>query len=157
MTHDTRLARYFIFYVATLLFFGVGAITTLGLDWYATLVLPSWTPPELFAATAWGVLFLGAALSMAAFWEAEANHARLRLVSALYAGNAALVLLWNYLFFGIHLLEGALLAAVLVGVSALGIVLFVRKTSRTAAWFLTPYLAWMAFAVCFSYAVTVLN
>lgn len=157
MKHDTRLARYFIFYVATLLFFGVDAITTLGLDWYGTLMLPSFTPPELLAASAWGVLFLATALSMAAFWEAEENHTRLRFVSALYAGNAALVLLWNYLFFGVHLLEEALAAAVLVGLSALGIVLFVQKTSRTAAWLLTPYLAWMVFAVCFNYAVAVLN
>jgi hypothetical protein len=35
MNSDTKLTRSFTGYVATLLFFGVGAITTLGIGWYS--------------------------------------------------------------------------------------------------------------------------
>lgn len=159
MERNDRLVRYFIYYVATLLFFGVGAITTVGLPWYDTLTLPSWTPPENLVALAWGILFMLTAVSAVRFMEAigENRTRKDRRTIFLYMGNALLVLLWNYLFFGIHHLGAALVAASLVGVSAAMLMNRVRERSMAAANLLLPYLAWMLFALYFSYTVSVLN
>lgn len=68
MKDDTRLANYTIAYVATLLFFSVGGITTLGFDWYLALTLPVWMPPNIFVASVWGVLFFFTAWSACLAW-----------------------------------------------------------------------------------------
>ncbi|MGH7175183.1 MAG: TspO/MBR family protein [Minisyncoccia bacterium] len=153
MESDTRLANAFIFYSATLLFFAVGAITTLGLPWYRALLLPAWAPSEFTVAVIWCVLFLLAALSASAIW----NHGTSRALSVLYAGNALLVLLWNYLFFGPHALGLALLVAIILALSLVVLIILAGRVSRRAAWLLAPYLAWLLFALALTHAIYRLN
>lgn len=157
MPHSS-LARPFIFYVATLLFFAVGGMTSIGMRWYATLATPSWTPPDLLVATIWCVLFLCSAFSVSLFWEArEQNADAFKATLALYMGNALLVLLWNFLFFGVHELFAAFWVAIAVGGTVLALVLTLWNQVRAAALLLLPYLAWMLFALVLTYAVMTLN
>lgn len=158
MKDETHLARPFIFYVATLLFFGVGGITSIGLNWYAGLTVPSWTPPDLLVALIWGALFLCSAFSVSMFWEKSVrNDASFTSVISLYMANAMLILLWNYLFFGIHNLVAAFWVAIFVGASVLVLILRIWKEARTSALLLIPYLAWMSFAIYLTYLVMILN
>jgi len=158
MNNETKLERSFIFYVATLLFFGVGAITTIGLDWYTTLQLPWWTPPELFVAFVWFVLFLCTAYSVSIFWEqSKKGGASPRSILSLYVANSFLVLLWNYLFFGVHELGFAFAAASAVGLSVAILMFRLWNRFRNAAVLLLPYLGWMLFALAYTYAVMQMN
>lgn len=158
MNNETKLERSFIFYVATLLFFGVGAITTVGLDWYTTLSLPWWTPPELFVAAVWFVLFLCTAFSVSIFWEqSKKGGASSRTIVSLYVLNSFLVLLWSYLFFGVHELGLAFGAALAVGLSVAMLMLRLWKGFLSAALLLLPYLGWMLFALAYTYTVMVMN
>lgn len=157
MDTDFRLANYFILYVATLLFFAVGAITTLGLGWYQALVLPAWTPSTTLVAVIWCALFALAALSAIKVWDKIPRGAGINALITLYAGNALLVLLWNYLFFGLHEIFPAFLAALLVSLSVLILVASASRISRAAAWLLAPYLAWALFASYLLYVVSSLN
>jgi tryptophan-rich sensory protein len=157
MKDDFRLANYFIAYVATLLFFGVGAITTLGLDWYGTLTLPAFMPPTVLVAAVWCALFILAAWSACIVWDTAAHTDGFRATVALYLANALLVLLWNYLFFGVHVLSAAGGAAVLVGFSVAWLMTRVRRTSRRAAYLLAPYLLWVLAALYLNYLIWSLN
>jgi len=155
---DHRLAYSFIFYVAALLFFGVGAITTLGLKWYAGLVKPLWTPPDLMVALIWILLFITTALSVSLFWSASLHRERkFALTLGLYAANSLLVLLWNYLFFGLNRLDLAWWSAIAVGASIVLLMLHLWRNHRAAALLLLPYLAWMVFALAFTHTLLVLN
>ncbi len=156
-TSDQKLVHYFIFYVAILLFFGVGAITTTGLSWYATLTPSVWILPQLLIACIWGVLFILVSLSMCVFWDASVRDQRFYASVALYLGNAALVLFWNYLFFGLHLLLAASVVAVVVTLSLMALMVSVRKVSNVSMMLLVPYLLWLIYATYISYLVTVLN
>jgi tryptophan-rich sensory protein len=149
---NSLLVRWFIYYAALVLFFAVGAITTLGLSWYHALALPAWAPSDLAVALIWCVLFLLAALSAVELYPSAS-----RAVRALYAGNALLILLWNYLFFGLHALGPALLAAVAVGLSALALFAAAWPISRRAAWLLAPYLLWMLYAIALTHLIYRLN
>lgn len=157
MRSDHRLADYAIVYVALLLFFAVGAITTLGLGWYGALTLPAWMPTSLTVAVVWCVLFLLTALSAIEVWDKVPPGQGLSTMIKLYPGNALLVLLWNYLFFGAHELLLALIAAVLVLASVLALIVSVRRVTPKGAWLLAPYLLWMLAAVYINYAVWSLN
>lgn len=149
---------FFIFYNASLVFFAIGVITSLGLNWYGTLSVPAWSPPVLIIAAVWGALFLTTAISLVIYCDTtRADASSLRRTVTLYIVNAFLILLWNYLFFGIHELVLAVWAAVAVGVSVLALIWRVRKASTTAAWLLAPYIAWMLYAVAINYSVMLMN
>jgi benzodiazapine receptor len=158
MNSDTKLTRSFTGYVATLLFFGVGAITTLGIGWYSGLNLPWWTPPELFVAFIWFALFVLTAFSITVFWErSKRSEPAFAWILNLYMENAMLVLLWNYVFFGLHDLTVAFGVAVLIGVIVLILIIKLWKEVRLAALLLIPYLGWMLVALALTYKIMILN
>ncbi len=157
MRSDTLFANYFIAYVTTLMFFGVGAITTLGISWYQTLILPAWMPPTLLVAIVWALLFLLTAFSSSIVWSREPHDSRVRRAIALYSLNALLVLLWNYLFFGLHLLMIAGVVALAVGLSVVALMIQVARISKKATWLLAPYLAWMGLALYLNHVIWALN
>ena len=158
MKNDRLVRDFFIFYVASLVFFAVGIITTLGLGWYGGLNTPVWAPPELFVAAIWGMLFITTVISLSLFCDRQATFTKsLRNTVLMYMGNALLILLWNYLFFGIHTLVLALWVAIAVGISVLIIILRVKNASKMAAWLLAPYLVWVTYAVAINYAVILMN
>lgn len=155
---DRFIRDFFIFYAATLVFFAIGIITTLGLGWYGGLNTPIWTPPELVIAAIWGTLFVTTVVSLSIFCDAQKKFTNaFRNTVVIYMGNALLIVLWNYLFFGVHQLVLALWAAVAVGISVLILILRVKNSSKIAAWLLAPYLAWVTFAVAINYAVMLMN
>lgn len=157
--HKEGLIRdFFTFYAATLVFFAIGIVTTIGLTWYEGLRIPVWTPPELVIASIWGTLFLTTVISLNMFCDTCTVLTKsFRNTVLIYMGNALLILLWNYLFFGVHLLVLALWAAILVGISVLVLIMRVKERSKTAAWLLAPYFAWMLYAIAINYAVLLLN
>lgn len=154
---DQKLRTWFIFYVAAILFLAVGATTTDQLAWYGTLAIPSWAPSDLLVALIWFALFCSTAVSLNVFWNDSAKHPSFRTTVAFYASNALLILLWNYLFFGLHLIALALVAAVAIGVSVGVLIVRTWRVSRGAAWFLTPYLAWLIFAIYLNYSLMLMN
>jgi len=159
IAYKDRLARDLkVFGVASFFFFAIGVITMFGMEWYGSLAVPSWMPPEQIIAAIWGTLFVTTAVSLIVLFDAERTATvRLRTIVLLYLGNALLVLLWNYLFFGVHQLALAIGASVAVGISVLVLMYLVKGSSRTAAWLLAPYVAWVGFAIAASYSVMLLN
>jgi len=160
MREQPRIHPFLIFYVATVIFFAVGAITQTGLSWYTGLVLPSWIPDETTVAALWCALFICSALSLLNFWNQASRGGwsrREQVTVFLYMANAALVLLWNYAFFVVHHLGVSLLVACFVGISAVALMARAWKNSKAASYLLAPYVAWMIFAVYFSYALAQLN
>lgn len=157
LPRDIRLSQMAVFYIAVLLFFSIGAITTSGLGWYTTLSLPSWAPGQILTAVIWLSLFLCAAASMSVFLRNAVPCDYTRTVFLLYLGVAGLVLLWNYLFFGAHELTAALVAAALTAAFLIALTALLWKFHKRSALLLTPFLAWMAVALIFSYQIMVLN
>lgn len=74
-----------------------------------------------------------------------------------YMGNGLLILLWNYLFFGLHMLFAASLVSLVVGVSVVDLMIRVNRVSKKAAYMLIPYLVWMIFALGLNYIIWSLN
>jgi tryptophan-rich sensory protein len=151
------LGSMFIFYVATLLFFAIGAITTPQLGWYQTLLVPGWLPSELWIAAIWCLLFIFTTISMSLFWEKPVAGKESLMIAWSYMVNAALVIIWNYLFFGIHSIQAAFAASVVVGLSVVFIMIRVKRVSPASALLLVPYLLWVAIAIYIQYAIMVLN
>lgn len=157
MNADATLTRYTVFYVGLLLLSGIGAVTMSGLGWYTGLRVPAGSPSQTLVAVIWLALFLTTTQSVARFWNRELTSARSRLTELIYMANAGLVILWNYLFFGLRDLRLAFAAATFVAISVLVLIVRLWRADRTSAALLLPFLLWMAFALAFSYKLILLN
>ncbi len=133
-----------------------GALTRLD-DWYYGLQQPWFKPPDLVFGPAWTLIFTLTAIAGVLSWRA-AREARLqRIVLTLFLANAALNVLWSYLFFWCQRPDWALTE---VGVLWSSVALLVFAGSRLdyrAGALLVPYLAWVSLASLINQQVVTLN
>lgn len=124
--------------------------------WYQALEKPAITPPNYVFPIAWTLLYvlMGAALAMII----NARGARGRGAAlALFAAQLAVNLAWSPIFFGLHLVFGALLVIVLMFVLTLVTAVLFARIRWGAALLLLPYLGWIGFAGMLTYQIDRLN
>ncbi len=133
-----------------------GWITSAGMSWYKTINFPAFTPPGSFIGAVWTVLFILATISALIVWN-KAVGGRKGAIGFAFIVNILLNIGWSALFFGLHLIGPAIYEAALLGVSVLVLMILIWPISKTAAWLLAPYLAWVSFATYLTYTIWSLN
>jgi benzodiazapine receptor len=124
--------------------------------WYASLVKPSWNPPNVVFAPVWTVLYVLMAVAAWLVWRA-AGFTGAGFALTLYLVQLLLNALWSYLFFGLHRPDLALLdICALWGLILVVAVLFWRESWGAGA-LMIPYLAWVAFAAVLNFTLWRLN
>jgi tryptophan-rich sensory protein len=142
---------------AALLVATLGALITDLSPWYYDLRQPAWKPPDMLFGPVWTAIFSLTALSGIYAWNgAPARAPRVRMLW-LFAFNLALNILWSALFFRFRRPDWALAEVGLLWLSIAGLIWFLAPYSKTAAWLLVPYLAWVAFAAALNLEVVKLN
>lgn len=138
----------------------IGSVFTVtSLDsWYANLVKPSFNPPGWVFGPVWTFLYTLMGIAAWLVWKrGSLSSPSVRAALSLFFLQLVLNALWSVLFFG---LKSPLLALVdivaLLAAIAATIVVF-RPISPAAAWLMTPYLAWVAFAAILNAAIWRLN
>ncbi|MFA6130870.1 MAG: TspO/MBR family protein [Patescibacteria group bacterium] len=132
-------------------------ITSQGMVWYETLILPPWTPDGSVIGTVWTVLFVLTIVSLLLAMQKKIEAPTSRWIWFFFFLQATLNVLWSLLFFGIHAFTLAIIEALLLGLSVLFLSLSLWKTSKLASALLFPYVLWVCFATFLTYAVTILN
>ncbi len=113
--------------------------------WYRSLDRPSFTPPDAVFPVVWTSLYALIALSGWRVWRRRGRIGR-GWALGLWATQLGLNGLWSWLFFGQRRARasladvGLMLAAIAAYARAAG------RIDRPAAWMMTPYLGWTAFA-----------
>lgn len=133
-----------------------GLLTDLGV-WYQNLEKPSWQPPDWLFPPAWTVIFVLTAASAVLAWRAAPDTAGRAWIIGSFAVNGVLNVLWSGLFFALRRPDWALAAAMALWLSIVVLIVVTGRFSRTSAWLLSPYLAWVSFAIALNYAVVQLN
>lgn len=142
---------------AALLVAAVGAtMTDLG-PWYQNLVRPSWQPPDWAFGPAWTVIFSLMALSAVTGWRDAPDQATREWLVGLFAVNGVLNIVWSGIFFRLRRPDWALIEVVLLWLSILALILFLRRFSGRGALLLVPYLLWVGFAGLLNLAIVRLN
>lgn len=113
--------------------------------WYRTLVRPSIAPPNWVFGPVWTVLY---ALMAIAVWRisCEAPSTWRNVAIALFLVQLALNFAWSLIFFRWHQIGWALLEVISLWFAILLTTWTFARVSRTAAWLMVPYLAWVGFA-----------
>lgn len=156
-TRRQDLAALAGFIVACALAGGIGSLATTPAipTWYAGLAKPWFTPPNLAFPIVWTILYLLMAVAAWLVWRARTGGSAWALVP--FFVQLVLNALWSIVFFGAHspflglVVIAALLATIVWTIFAFATV------SRSAAWLLAPYLAWVAFASLLNAAIYEMN
>jgi len=143
--------------------FGVGAagsyVTTPQIaTWYATLIKPSWTPPNWLFPVAWNILYALMALSLWRLWE----RARVRAAGAdrairLFLLQLAINAAWSPVFFGLHAIVPGLIIILALALVLTATIIAARRVDQAAAWMLAPYLVWIVYAGSLNAGIALLN
>ena len=125
--------------------------------WYASLVRPSWTPPNWVFPVAWSVLYVLMSISLWLLWDrAEPGPAR-TLAITMFLVQFGLNLLWSPVFFMAHRPRAAMWIIGLMAVSIAATILFAWSADQSAALLLVPYMIWASYAVTLNAGIIVLN
>ena len=134
------------------------------MSWYQTIHLPPLTPPTFAFAPIWTIIFILVATAALISYNLPRRRAdqcinslHWSLIVAVFLMNAVLNVLWSYLFFGQHLLGGAVIAAGALFLTVGLLISLIWPLSRQAAIFLLPYAAWVLLATILVYQVWQLN
>ena len=110
-------------------------------SWYSDLNKAPWTPPGWVFGAAWTIVMVCLSIFMNKAFQIEALRTSILWI---YGIQLALNILWNPLFFNLHLTGLALIEIItlvfVVGFMALKAKPYLPK----ATWLLTPYVMWLA-------------
>lgn len=125
-------------------------------DWYAGLKKPSWNPPGWVFGPVWTTLYVMMAVAAWLVWK-HGGFAVQRRPLMLFLVQLVLNAAWTPLFFGMHQPGLAFAEIVLLWLAIVATFAAFRSVTRTAAWLLAPYLAWVGFAAALNFTLWRLN
>lgn len=125
--------------------------------WYAGLTKGPLNPPSWVFAPVWTTLFALMGIAVYLVWKKGMTRPEVRSAVIVFGVQLVLNVMWSILFFG---LQSPGLALVEIAIFWLAIALTIwkfAKVSPTAAWLMTPYIAWVSFASYLNYTIWILN
>jgi tryptophan-rich sensory protein len=138
---------------------GLGSIFTSSAipTWYATLSRPALNPPNWVFAPVWTTLFVLMGIAAFLIWKQGTDKPKVREALKIFLGQLILNVLWSFIFFGLHNPGLAFLEIIFLWLAILATILSFSKISKTAAYLLIPYIAWVSFASYLNLAIWRLN
>lgn len=114
-------------------------------EWHASLVKPSWNPPNTVFAPVWSTLYILMGIAAWLVWR-KVGFSGGRTVLGLFIAQLVLNSLWSYLFFGLHEPGIAFVEIVILWLVILVVTIGFWRVSVPAGALLLPYLCWVGFA-----------
>jgi tryptophan-rich sensory protein len=103
------------------------------------------------------VLYILAALSALIVWNLPSGASVPVVIVILFVSNAAVNVLWSYVFFYLHRMGPAIWVCLFLDLTIVLLIQFVSPLSLLATWLLVPYAAWVTFASYLNYRVWAMN
>ena len=125
-------------------------------DWYSPLQKPSFQPPGWMFGVVWTTLYTLLGFALAIILGQPASKER-RDALWLFGGQLVLNFAWSPVFFGLHMIDIALLIIVVMLVMALTTARYFRRLRPLAGWLMLPYLLWLCLATALNYETGRLN
>ncbi|MDX2264171.1 MAG: TspO/MBR family protein [Hyphomicrobiales bacterium] len=133
-----------------------GVMTDIG-PWYQSLRKPDWQPPDWLFGPAWTLIFTLAAIAGVKSWLRAPTQSDRDWIIILFAANGFLNVLWSLLFFRLKRPDWALIETGFLWLSVIVLIFALARYSKTAAWLLVPYAAWVTFASILNWKIVELN
>lgn len=128
------------------------------LDWYPTLVKPSFNPPNWVFAPVWTLLYIMMGVAAGLVWDRFSfDKGAVKKALVFFVIQLVLNAIWSYLFFGLHNPMLAGLEIILLWLMIYETYFQFTKINKVAGYLLVPYLVWVAFAAVLNASVWWLN
>jgi tryptophan-rich sensory protein len=124
--------------------------------WYATLIKPTWTPPEWAFGPVWTALYVLMAVAAWLVWRERAQTS-IAIALMLYGVQLILNVMWPALFFGFRSPGAGLVGIAMLWAAIGGTLVAFWRARRLAGWLLVPYLLWVSYAAALNWALWRLN
>ena len=124
--------------------------------WYASLVKPSFNPPNWLFGPVWTTLYTLMGISLYLVWKQPATRAR-NIAIGIFAIQFTLNFFWSLLFFKQHQIGWALAEIILMWLFIVLTIFHFWKQSKMASFLLWPYLCWVSFATMLNASLYLLN
>ena len=154
-TGPERFASLAVFLFLCFAVAGTGAFFPPG-EWYASLIRPSFAPPNWLFGPVWTILYLMIAISGWLCWTSP-NLISKRLSLFAFAVQLLLNAAWSGIFFGLNQPGWAFVEIVVLWLAILATIVLFKRHSTVAAALLLPYFAWVSFAAVLNYGFWSLN
>lgn len=155
---NIKLNYFVIALIAGLVSYIGGLLTSSGMEWYRTLVLPNFVPADWVFGVAWTIIFILTAISAIIVWN-KGDRSDWKFVHSIrfYILNAVLNVTWSLVFFVMHWVGVAVWEAALLGLTVYLLIYMTWSISRIASLLLLPYALWVTFATFLTYSIFLLN
>jgi len=148
--------------------------------WYKNLSKPFFSPPNWIFGPVWSVLFILMGVSLYLVWSEKwvvrfqigkikkklwnsfsqklwtGSWSRANIILIFYL-QLFLNILWSFLFFGMHSPVLAFFEILMLWCAIIFTIVNFYRVSKTAAYLLIPYIAWVSFATILNYLLWILN
>ena len=138
---------------------GIGSLFTLSSisNWYATILKPSFTPPNWLFGPIWITLFFLMGITFYLLWSRPREGITATMPLIAFGSQLVLNVVWTFLFFELHLLFVSLVEIVILWATIGVTIVTSYRVTKTGGLLLLPYIAWVTIASLLNYSVWVLN
>jgi tryptophan-rich sensory protein len=125
-------------------------------SWYAGLTKPAFQPPAWAFGLVWTILYALMGIALAMVLNEPPSQRRSNALW-LFGGQLALNFAWSPVFFGMQMIDVALVIILVMLFMATAAANLFRRIRKLAGWLLLPYLAWLCLATALNYETGRLN
>lgn len=125
--------------------------------WYQALAKPFFTPPNWAFGPVWLTLYTLMGVSLYLVWTAGLHKKEVRTAVWVFGAQLFLNAIWAPIFFGAQQVLLAFVVIAALWAAILATIFAFYRISKTAAYLLVPYIAWVTVAAALNYSVWVLN
>jgi tryptophan-rich sensory protein len=153
-----KLIKFLVAQLISLAAGGIGSLATIPNipTWYAALEKPFFNPPNWLFGPVWTLLYVLMGVSLYLVWVTPYKKSK-QQAFVVFGVQLALNALWSLVFFGLHMPWAGVMVIVLLLAGIVATVKLFWPISKTAAYLLLPYVAWVSFATALNFAIALLN
>lgn len=125
--------------------------------WYATLIKPSFSPPNWVFFPVWTTLYIMMGISLFLIWQKGSQDSQVKTAFLLFGIQLVFNVLWSVAFFWLKSPFFGLIVISILWIFILLMILNFMKLSRYAGLLLIPYIIWVSFAAVLNFEIWILN
>ncbi|MEW6617341.1 MAG: TspO/MBR family protein [Patescibacteria group bacterium] len=126
-------------------------------SWYATLIRPSFSPPNWIFGPVWTLLYILMGVSLFIVWKSDSDKNKKRVAMVVFFGHLVLNTLWSIIFFGLNNPFFAFIEIIILWLSILVTAFLFFRIKKIAGILFIPYLLWVSFASVLNFSIWQLN
>jgi translocator protein len=125
--------------------------------WYATLIRPSFSPPNYIFGPVWTTLYTLMGISFYLVIKKGLKTKKVKVAVKIFLIHLFLNAIWSIIFFGMKNLGLAFIEIMVMWVFILLTMYKFWKVSKWSTYLLVPYLMWVSFAAFLNFTIWRLN